>query len=51
VVWPPDVIHAAWAELTPMRAIVVEFAGVADQPVSLVGPGPELERPELPSPD
>jgi quercetin dioxygenase-like cupin family protein len=26
VVWPPDVIHAAWTELTPMRAIVVEFA-------------------------
>jgi quercetin dioxygenase-like cupin family protein len=26
VVWPPDVIHAAWTESTPMRAIVVEFA-------------------------
>jgi quercetin dioxygenase-like cupin family protein len=26
VVWPPNVIHAAWTELTPMRAIVVEFA-------------------------
>ncbi len=26
VVWPPDVIQAAWTELTPMRAIVVEFA-------------------------
>ncbi len=26
VVWPPDVAHAAWTELTPMRAIVVEFA-------------------------
>jgi quercetin dioxygenase-like cupin family protein len=25
VVWPPDVIHAAWTEATPMRAIVVEF--------------------------
>jgi quercetin dioxygenase-like cupin family protein len=25
VVWPPDVIHAAWTETTPMRAIVVEF--------------------------
>ena len=24
--WPPDVIHSAWTELTPMRAIVVEFA-------------------------
>lgn len=27
VLWPPNVIHAAWTELTPMRAIVVEFAG------------------------
>jgi quercetin dioxygenase-like cupin family protein len=26
VIWPPDVIHSAWTELTPMRAIVVEFA-------------------------
>jgi hypothetical protein len=26
VMWPPDVIHSAWTELTPMRAIVVEFA-------------------------
>ena len=30
VVWPPDVVHAAWTELTPMRAIVVEFAGAPD---------------------
>jgi quercetin dioxygenase-like cupin family protein len=27
VVWPPNIVHAAWTELTPMRAIVVEFAG------------------------
>ena len=26
VMWPPDVIHSAWTELTPMRAIVLEFA-------------------------
>jgi quercetin dioxygenase-like cupin family protein len=26
IVWPPDVVHAAWTDLTPMRAIVVEFA-------------------------
>jgi len=26
VVWPPNVIHAAWTEETPMRALVVEFA-------------------------
>ena len=27
VVWPPDVLHAAWTDGTQMRAIVVEFAG------------------------
>ncbi|HEY6569506.1 MAG TPA: cupin domain-containing protein [Candidatus Limnocylindrales bacterium] len=27
VVWPPDVIHAAWTDGAPMRAIVVEFFG------------------------
>ena len=26
VVWPPNVVHTVWTELTPMRAIVVEFA-------------------------
>jgi len=26
VEWPPDVVHAAWTEATPMRALVVEFA-------------------------
>jgi hypothetical protein len=26
VVWPPDVLHAAWTDGAPMRAIVVEFA-------------------------
>ncbi len=26
VVWPPDVIHAAWTDGVPMRAIVVELA-------------------------
>jgi len=30
VVWPPDVIHAAWTETSPMRAIVVEFASGPD---------------------
>ncbi len=25
-VWPPDVLHAAWTDGSPMRAIVVEFA-------------------------
>ena len=27
VVWPPDVLHGAWTDGSPMRAIVVEFAG------------------------
>src|ERR1035437_3927499 len=31
VVWPPNVVPAAWTELTPMRAIVVEFAPGADE--------------------
>lgn len=26
VVWPANAVHAVWTELTPMRAIVVEFA-------------------------
>ena len=26
VIWPPDVLHAAWTDGTPMRAIVVELA-------------------------
>ena len=33
VVWPPDVIHAAWTDGSPMRAIVVEFAGAPAGPV------------------
>jgi quercetin dioxygenase-like cupin family protein len=35
VVWPPNVVHAAWTELTPMRAIVVEFAPGADEAEAL----------------
>jgi quercetin dioxygenase-like cupin family protein len=27
VVWPPDVLHAAWTDGAPMRAIVVELGG------------------------
>jgi len=30
VLWPADVPHAAWAELSEMRAIVVELAGPDD---------------------
>ena len=43
VVWPPNVVHAAWTELTPMRAIVVESAPAG-------GAGPiesEADRPLL----
>jgi quercetin dioxygenase-like cupin family protein len=29
-VWPAGVVHGAWAEETPMRAFVVEFAGADD---------------------
>lgn len=35
VVWPPNVIHAAWTELTPMRALVVEFAIEGADPLLL----------------
>lgn len=48
VVWPPNVVHAAWTELTPIRAIVVEFA--AEPGDSAAGPLPngEPSRPEEP---
>ena len=34
VVWPPDVLHGAWTEGSPMRAIVVELA---EPPLQLTG--------------
>jgi hypothetical protein len=42
VVWPPDVVHAAWTEHTPMRAIVVEFAAASAEldPILIAGPEP-----------
>ena len=47
VVWPPDVLHAAWTDGTQMRAIVVEFAaprlalpGVVEGEAARVGSGP-----------
>jgi quercetin dioxygenase-like cupin family protein len=46
VVWPPDVLHGAWTDGSPMRAIVVEFAapqlalpGVIDGEAVAIGPG------------
>lgn len=51
VVWPPNVVRAAWTELTPMRAIVVEFASEADIP-PLEDGAMEVDRPEgLAGPD
>jgi quercetin dioxygenase-like cupin family protein len=41
VVWPPGVIHAAWTDVTPMRAIVVEFA--SDDTARLLPDGRALE--------
>ncbi|MGZ6314131.1 MAG: cupin domain-containing protein [Candidatus Limnocylindrales bacterium] len=46
VVWPPNVVHAAWTDLTPMRAIVVEFAeavGVAAAGGPTAGESPASE--------
>jgi hypothetical protein len=55
VVWPPDVVHSAWTEQTPMRAIVVEFAAdpTEREPILMAeparvptaGPEPTLEEP------
>jgi quercetin dioxygenase-like cupin family protein len=47
VVWPPDVLHAAWTDGAPMRAIVVELtepppalaSGVVDGVARVLGPG------------
>ncbi len=33
VLWPADVLHAAWTEHSEMRALVVEFAGADDSAV------------------
>jgi quercetin dioxygenase-like cupin family protein len=30
ILWPADLVHGAWTELSEMRAIVVEFAGPDD---------------------
>ena len=53
VVWPPDVVHAAWTELTPMRAIVVEFApeaGPGEVLHSEPGPNAGAEAPSAEQP-
>jgi quercetin dioxygenase-like cupin family protein len=33
VLWPAGIVHAAWTDQTPMRAIVVEFPESSDSPV------------------
>ena len=30
IVWPAGLVHAAWTDYTPMRALVVEYAGADD---------------------
>jgi quercetin dioxygenase-like cupin family protein len=59
VVWPPNVVHAAWTELTPMRAIVVEFASGAPESMLLeptpaegaLAPRPATRAPDRESPE
>ena len=41
VLWPAGVVHGAWTDQTPMRAIVVEFAEPAE-PLVLEGTAREL---------
>jgi quercetin dioxygenase-like cupin family protein len=43
VVWPPDEIHGAWTDYSPMRAIVVEFAGADDSAIQGILAGRALE--------
>ena len=53
VVWPPDVVHAAWTELTPMRAIVVEFASPAAGAIgaeALLLEGAAIDQSVVPAP-
>lgn len=64
VVWPANVVHAAWTELTPMRAIVVEFAAQPGDPARellraepsqpeppMLADGSLAPKPDEPSPD
>jgi quercetin dioxygenase-like cupin family protein len=43
VVWPPDEIHGAWTDYSPMRAFVVEFAGADDSLLRGILPGEARE--------
>jgi quercetin dioxygenase-like cupin family protein len=43
VLWPPNVPHAAWTEITPMRAIVVEFPVGSEPPAGLPSETPAAQ--------
>ena len=43
VLWPADVEHAAWTELSEMRAFVIEFAGADDAAARGILEGRALE--------
>jgi quercetin dioxygenase-like cupin family protein len=45
VLWPADVVHGAWTELSEMRAFVVEFAGADDALVRGILDGRPLPLP------
>jgi quercetin dioxygenase-like cupin family protein len=45
VLWPADLVHGAWTELSEMRAIAVEFAGPDDGYVGSVLDGPARPLP------
>ena len=46
VVWPPDVLHAAWTDGVPMRAIVVELEEEPKAlPAVIAGEAREVTRP------
>jgi quercetin dioxygenase-like cupin family protein len=45
VLWPADVVHGAWTELSEMRAFVVEYAGADDAQVRGILAGRALPLP------
>ncbi len=48
ILWPADIPHAAWTDITEMRAIVVEFAGADDADAVAIIAG--AARPSLQAP-
>lgn len=45
ILWPADLVHGAWTELSEMRAIAVEFAGPDDAHIGSVLDGVSLPLP------